>query len=187
MTLTKLNPWNWFKREEDRGLQPVRGGRPLAGNGLLETPFRQLHREIDRIMEDFARHHRLAFPAGDGVLPTHADGPEWLHPALNISETEKEYTISVELPGVDREDVSIEVVGDSLRITGEKKEEAEEKEKGYHRIERSYGSFQRVLDLPEDANGDAVVARMKNGVLTVTIPRKEGARPSSRRIEVQAA
>jgi HSP20 family protein len=82
--------------------------------------------------------------------------------------------------------LDIEVVGDALRIRGEKKHESEEKKRDCHFVERSYGSFQRQLALPEDAEGDNIDAEYKKGVLTVTIPRKQGAPSSAKRIDVKA-
>lgn len=96
-------------------------------------------------------------------------------PAIDVTESDKQYTVTVELPGVDRDDVSVEVQGGTLSIRGEKKRE-EKKEKGRW-IERSYGSFQRAFTLPSDAQADKVEASFKNGVLTLEIPRSEEKKP----------
>ncbi len=72
-------------------------------------------------------------------------GADWLKPRLDLAATDKEYTVSVELPGVEANEVKLELVNDTLRVSGEKKQEKEEKEKDFYRMERSYGSFQRVL------------------------------------------
>jgi HSP20 family protein len=106
---------------------------------------------------------------------------------LDVGATDKEYTISVELPGVDPKDVKLELSGDTLKISGEKKQETEHKEKDYYRIERSYGSFQRVLSLPEDADGDAITAEYKNGVMKIAIPRRQADAKDTKRIEIKAA
>ena len=95
-----------------------------------------------------------------------------LKPTLDIGADDKEYSISIEVPGVEQKDIKLEVANNTLTVSGEKKQEHEEKDKNYYRMERSYGSFQRVLSLPEDANQDNVAATFKNGVLTVTMPRK---------------
>jgi HSP20 family protein len=106
---------------------------------------------------------------------------------LDLGATDKAYTATVEVPGVDEKDVKVEMVNDTLTIRGEKKQEKEEKDKNYYRMERSYGSFQRVLSLPEDADQEGVSATFKNGVLTVTMPRKAAPAAHVRQIEIQHA
>lgn len=104
-----------------------------------------------------------------------------------LSATDTEYTVTAEIPGVDDKDVKLEIVDDTLTIRGEKKQEKEEKEKNYYRLERSYGSFQRVLSLPDDVDQDGVKANFKKGVLTITLPRKALPKPEAKRIEIKAA
>ena len=96
-----------------------------------------------------------------------------LKPRLDLSATDKEYTISVEIPGVSEKDVNLELVHDTLIIRGEKNQKKEEKKKNFYRLERSYGAFQRTLSLPEDADSNNIKADFKNGVLNITIPRME--------------
>ena len=110
---------------------------------------------------------------------------EGLKPTLDIGVTEKEYTITVELPGVEANEVKLELVNDTLKIFGEKKQEKEEKEQNYYRVERSYGSFQRVLSLPEDADQDTINANFKNGVMTITVQRKAAPKPETKQIQVK--
>jgi HSP20 family protein len=114
------------------------------------------------------------------------EGSRWLKPNLDILASDKEYTLQVELPGVSDKDVRIEVSGDSLRIWGEKKQEKEDKGRDYYAVERSYGSFQRVLAFPQDAKVDGIDAKFKDGVLTITIPRDESASQTVRKIEVKS-
>ncbi len=109
---------------------------------------------------------------------------EWPKPTLDIAASDEEYTISVELPGVDEKDVHLELLDETLVIKGEKKHEKEEKEKNYYQMERSYGSFQRVLSLPEDAEQDGIGAAYKRGILTITIPRKAKAATKSKQIAI---
>jgi len=104
---------------------------------------------------------------------------------VDIAGSEKEYVISAELPGVDEKDIHVELRGDSLILSAEKRQEAKSEGKGFYRIERSYGSFQRVLAVPDDADTDAVKASYKKGVLTVTLPRKASIAPVSRRIAIE--
>lgn len=110
-----------------------------------------------------------------------------LKPRVDIGASENDYTITVEVPGVDENEIRLEVSNNTMIIKGEKKQEKEEKEKNYYRIERSYGSFQRVLSLPEDANQDEINATFKNGVLTVTMPKNALPGREAKQIEIKSA
>jgi HSP20 family protein len=103
---------------------------------------------------------------------------EWA-PAADISETEKEYVVKAELPGVKREDVKVTLEDGVLTIQGERKHEKEEKNEKTHRIERFYGSFSRSFTLPDNTDANAVRAESKDGVLSVHVPkiRTEKAKP----------
>ncbi|GAB4325108.1 MAG: Hsp20/alpha crystallin family protein [Candidatus Sumerlaeia bacterium] len=185
VNISKLAPWNWFKKEQEQAsVLPVRyaGGKPA-----VEYPLQALRHEIDQLFNDFFRGFGLSPLARSPLFPSLAEGAQWFKPNLDISATDKEYTLQVELPGISEKDVQVEVSGDTLKIWGEKKLEKEDKGRDYYVVERSYGSFQRVLALPEDAKTDAIEARFKNGVMTITIPRIEAASQSSKKIEVKAA
>jgi HSP20 family protein len=125
-------------------------------------------------------------PAPRGFFPTRMES-DWFKPTLDVAADDQAYTITVELPGVDKKDVRVEVSGDALVIRGDKKREHEEKGKDYHRVERSYGTFQRTLALPDDADPDGIEAAFKDGLMTVTVPRRAAAETSTKQIEVQAA
>jgi HSP20 family protein len=103
---------------------------------------------------------------------------EWT-PPVDIAEDGKEYTIKAELPGVNKEDVKVTVEGGVLSISGERKSEKEEKDKKYHRIERTYGSFVRSFTLPEGTAGDKINAEFKDGVLKLHLPKDEKAKPKT--------
>jgi HSP20 family protein len=183
MKLDKLAPWNWFRKEEEMEERSVPVKRRASGEGMSH-PVVRLQNEIDRLFDDFFR----GFPDPSRVFyrlfPTPA--AEFFRPTMDIAATDAEYTLTVELPGVDEKDVSIELDGDTLKIRGEKKQEKEEKEKNWHRIERSYGSFQRVLSLPEDARGEDITAKFSKGVLTVTIPRVKTEKPEPKKIPISS-
>lgn len=108
-------------------------------------------------------------------------------PALDISESDKEFKVTTELPGMDIKDVQITVADGYVTIKGEKKQEEKEEREGYFRQERSYGSFQRVVALPDNANFDKAEANMKNGVLTIAVPKKAGAQSKERKLEIKQA
>lgn len=89
------------------------------------------------------------------------------------------------MPGVEKQDVAVEVEGEALIIRGEKRQEDKKDEEQYHYVERSYGSFQRILAIPEDADAGGIDASFKDGVLRVTLPRKKEATASSKKVEVK--
>jgi len=104
-------------------------------------------------------------------------------PAFDISETEKEYMITGEIPGIDVKDLDITLLEGILTIKGEKKKETEDKEENYHRVERHYGSFQRNFRLPAKVKTDKLDATYKDGVLKLTIPKAEVTKP--KKIEIK--
>lgn len=109
---------------------------------------------------------------------------DWM-PAVDIQETETEYLLNVEMPGVEKDDVKVTVEDGILSIQGERKQEKEEKGRKFHRIERSYGTFLRTFSVPTDAEQDKVMADFKNGVLKVHLPKSE--KSKSKAIEVKVA
>jgi HSP20 family protein len=104
-------------------------------------------------------------------------------PSVDIFETENELLLKADLPGVDMKNIDIQLENGTLALRGERKYENESKEGGFHRVERSYGSFARYFTLPETVDPEHVNAEYKNGVLTVKLPKKEIAKP--RQIKVQ--
>ena len=106
-------------------------------------------------------------------------------PSVDIIEDEKEWLVKAELPEVKKEDVKVTVEDGVLTITGERKLEKEEKDKKYHRIERSYGNFLRSFTLPDGADGTKVNAEFKDGVLKVHLPKSEKAKPKAVEVKLQ--
>lgn len=104
-------------------------------------------------------------------------------PAVDILETENELLLKMDLPEVAQKDVDIRLENDTLTIKGERKFE-QAQGKGYHRIERSYGSFARTFTLPNTVDTEKVKADCRNGVLTITLPKKEVAKPRTIRVEI---
>ncbi len=105
-------------------------------------------------------------------------------PAVDILETGNELVLKADLPEVKMENLDIRVEDGTLTLRGERKFEQVENEKGYHRIERSYGAFSRSFSLPDTVNPEGVKATFKDGVLTVTLPKKELAKPRQIKVEV---
>jgi HSP20 family protein len=106
-------------------------------------------------------------------------------PAVDVLETENELVLKADVPDVEMKDVSVEIENGTLTLKGERKFENEEKGVGYHRLERSYGSFARYFSVPDTVEADKVKADYKKGVLTVTLPKKELAKPRAIKVEVQ--
>ena len=104
-------------------------------------------------------------------------------PRMDFSETDTEYTMSMDLPGVDKKEVNVQVENHQLMVTGERKEERKQGKRDFHRIERKYGRFYRALALPQNALAEKAKADFKDGVLTVTVPKAEVSKP--RRVEVK--
>ena len=142
-------------------------------------PFRELEEVSDRLNRMFSR-PAIATKNGKESL-TVAD---WT-PTVDISETDGEYLIKAELPEVKKEDVKVTLEDGVLTLTGERRQEKEEKNTKYHRVERSYGSFVRSFSLPELVDETKVKAEYKDGVLSLNLPKSEKAKP--RAIEVKVA
>jgi HSP20 family protein len=106
-------------------------------------------------------------------------------PLVDIYETENELVLKADLPEVDPNDIDVRVENQTLTLAGQRKFEKQDAGKGYHRIERSYGNFTRSFAVPNTFDTGTVAAAFKNGVLTVTLPKREAARP--RTIKVEAA
>lgn len=157
-----------------RPLIPVGRDRLAA---LKAEPFSALHREIDRLFEDFSRGFP-AFPSAGGTVGK-------MTPSIDVTETDKDIEITAELPGLEEADVQINVADNLLTIRGEKKAEKEEKDKNYRLVERSYGAFERTLELPAGVDADAIKASIAKGVLTVTVPKPAPAQ--AKKIEIQSA
>ncbi|MBW1992589.1 MAG: Hsp20/alpha crystallin family protein [Deltaproteobacteria bacterium] len=150
----------------------------MAKELIRWDPFREvsrLRREIDRLWEDFFGPTRRAFePLVEAWVP-----------AIDVSESGDKVTIKAEIPGIEAKDIEISMAGDTLTIKGEKKAEKEEKGESFHLVERSYGAFSRSIRLPAAVDADKIEATYKNGVLTITCPKKEEVKPKA--IEIKTA
>ncbi|MBR9653265.1 Hsp20/alpha crystallin family protein [Thalassovita aquimarina] len=142
-----------------------------------EHPFAALREQIDTIFDDFDK----------GIL--NREGGFAIR--SNVSETDKDVCITAELPGITEKDVDVSITGNRITIKGEKKTEEEEKgeeeNRTFRRIERYSGSFERMMTLPFDIDPDTVAAEVKDGVLTVTIPKPPEEVTGTRKVEVKKA
>jgi HSP20 family protein len=137
-------------------------------------------RNMDDIFDDFWKDFALTRAGGAGAVQGFA-------PRLDVKENDADYTITVELPGLEEKDFDISLEEDVLTIKGEKKSKHEEDREGYHHVETVSGRFERRLRVPEGIDGDAVKASYKNGVVTVTLPKVEQPEPEVRSIPVTAS
>ena len=159
---------------------PMTPFRP--GGGLFPgDPFLSLHREMNRLFDDVFR--GVGQPAASGSQGQ-GDVGAFVNASMNVSETDKEFRITAELPGVTEQDIAVSLDDDVLTIRGEKKFERKDDKENFHFVERSYGTFQRSLRLPYAVESEQVRASFENGVLTVTVPKTER-QERSRRIQVQ--
>lgn len=152
--------WQSFRTEMDRLFDRFGGG------GLPSL----------RRMFDFEPSWRLE-PTGFGITV----------PAVDVTEDEKAYKISAELPGMSEKDIEVAISGDMLTLKGEKRQEREEKEKNRYLSERSYGAFQRAFTLPDGVERDKISAEFSKGVLTLTLPKTPEAQKQQKKIEVKAS
>jgi len=132
---------------------------------------------------DFPSGFRSFADSVNRMLSEPRSGRPWT-PAVDIFETDNELVIKADLPEVDMKDIQVEIENGTLTLKGERKFEAREQGAGYHRIERSYGSFARYFSLPDTVEADKVKAEYKNGALTVTLAKKEIAKPRTVKVEV---
>lgn len=170
------------------------GGRksvPDASNTV--TPLATLREEIDSLFDRFSEQWpNLPNIFGKGWSYPMAeferrfgDAKLQLTPRVDVTESESQYDIVVELPGMNSDDIEININDDSLTLKGEKRDEIEKKEKNYHIRERSYGSFQRTFRIPGGVENDDIEASFSNGILNIKMPKSEKAKENTRKIPVK--
>ena len=131
---------------------------------------------FDRMLDNFFR---------GGVQDDGSLAVSYWTPAVDIAELDNQFVVKVELPGINKDDVKITLESNILTIRGEKKEETNVKEENYHRVERTYGSFQRSFKLPTTVKGDNIDALYEAGILTITMPKAEEAKPKQIEVKVK--
>jgi HSP20 family protein len=161
MSITDLIPW----RREGRKV-PVRREEE-------RSPF-AFQQEMNRLFDEFFR--------GWGLAPLRGFDEPWdaFSPRVNVVESDKEVTVSAELPGMDEKEIDVSLSHGVLTISGEKREEKEDKGKNYYRMERSYGSFQRSIPLSSEVDESRAEATFNKGVLTITLPKTAEAQARKR-------
>ncbi len=142
-----------------------------VGNWFRQRPLGSIREEVQELMSRAFGEHVDVWPF------------ERISPSLDLIETEGAVEVRVDIPGMEAKDIDIQVNGNLMTVSGERKEEREEKGKTYHRVERRTGSFSRLVTLPCPVKEGAVEAQYKNGILTVTLPKTEECK--SRKINVK--
>jgi HSP20 family protein len=167
MNLKNLVPSIW-----NRGNVPVRREE--------EHPFSTLQHEMNRIFDDFFQ--------GWDMAPARIAGGSFnvFQPSIDVKENDSEIVVLAELPGLEEKDIEVLLTDDTLTVKGEKKQEKEEKDKTYYHMERTYGSFQRVIPLPIGIDQKKVKAQFKNGVLSITLQKTGQANVKGRKITIQS-
>lgn len=185
LDIGKWNPFKFLRRSsEEKRPEPVPAGLAAAGNmpagwndslpfmvdplrmmqGMMRDPFNGLG-PLDRWFGDFSPH---AF-----------------QPRLDVVDDGDALRVSAELPGMERKDVEVLVEDDAIVLRGEKKLESKSEEKGCYRVERAFGSFQRVIPLPEGIDVGRAEAKFDKGVLTLRLPKNAGEKADARRLEIK--
>ncbi len=146
----------------------------IRRRGSLVNDLTGMQQEMNRLFDDFFGERRAEMAEGT-----------W-SPAVDLSETESDITVRAELPGMSHEDIELNVQDNTLTLKGEKKLETTEDKENFHRIERSYGSFTRSFTLPCDVNLEAIKATFKDGILVITLPKSEVAKPKKIQISTES-
>jgi HSP20 family protein len=165
METKNLVPWNWFKNYDIPVPTILKDKNSLWDHSS---------RNIDRIFEDFVKD----FGSFENLLPTFfkngLSADLKILPRVDISDTDREYVVEADLPGVKEGDLDISVSKDGLlTIKGKRESFDEQKKRNYYRMERSYGSFERIIALPDNCDSNKVDASFQNGILSIKIPKKE--------------
>lgn len=144
-------------------------------------PFKTFRREMDRFFDDFWKRP----PLGSSLTPVERE--KAIFPDMDVLENDKIFQITAELPGLEEKDIKVELNNNLLIIRGEKKLEKEDKGNNYYITERSSGFFHRAIQIPTAVDENNIDATMKNGILTITLPKSAEAIAHARQIEIKKA
>jgi HSP20 family protein len=182
MALTSMVPSQWLRRTT-----PAVSSTPVRTPSLVgsDDPFVRMHEAMDRLFDGVFNGTggwSVDRPLADSGMAT------MLTPQLDIAESDNDYLLSVDLPGIDPDDIDLSTQDDTLTVRArrERKVGSSGDDHRYHRVERSFGLFERTLSLPVDADIDNISAEFKHGVLEISVPRRDDIEsPGGRRIEIK--
>ncbi len=159
----------------NRDLAPAHGRR-LRMRRRMRDPFERLHQGVEQLLSDRFEALPQVWPGAneDGVFQ--AD--------LDIGETPEDLKVTLDVPGVNNEDIEISLSDHAITVRGAREARREEEKEDYHRLERSYGAFERRVVLPCDVDADRATASLEKGVLTITLPKTEKVKASERKIKI---
>jgi HSP20 family protein len=144
----------------------------------IEQYLTQVQRDMEKMFTDLRRGFDLQVEEASRFIKKFI-------PSINVIEDENKITIKAELPGVEPKDVNLTIENDTLIIEGERKEEGQSEKEQFKLIESAYGHFKSVIALPESIDASKIEANYKNGVLTIILPKKEGAKRTKQKIEIK--
>jgi HSP20 family protein len=147
-----------------------------------QDPFLSFRAEMDRLFDSF-----LGGAPSLTSLRQGFSGAQVMTPTLDVKENEKEIVVKADLPGMDEKDINLTIHNGVLSLRGEKKSEHTDERENYHVMERSYGSFQRSIRLPDTIDEDKAEARFDKGVLTITLPKRPETVSAQKKIEIKGA
>lgn len=187
LNLSQWNPFKFFRKAPDEKTAEPSPSTALAVP-VQQAPASQVDvvqpmlAEPWRLMQEMFRDPFAGFGQLDRWFGDFS--PRMFHPHLDVVDQDNVLCLTVELPGLERQDVELTVEGDALVLRGEKKVESQSEEKGCYRLERAYGRFQRVIPLPDGVDVDHAEAQFTKGVLTVRLPKVATEKPAGRRLEI---
>lgn len=163
---------------EFNDLVPFRKQRRHATRGSTLSPIERMHEEMDRLFDDFLPHLAKGGNVGAqfGSIAS-----------VDLSEADDNLELTMDLPGLEDDEIDVTLRNGALTVSGERKDEREEKRKNFYRSERAYGSFSRTIALPCEVDEDAVDAKFEKGVLTVRLPKSQKAKELERKISIKTA
>jgi len=164
--------------------QMVPSPSPQGSAITRRDPF-SLWTDMDRLFDSFRSSFDDLFWTPSGRVRPFDMGNLMRQPLMDVEDTGKEFKLAFETPGINKEDVKIEVTGNTLEVSAETRHEEEENAKNYLRRERCVSKFYRALELPEDVVTDKVDAKMENGILEITLPKKEPVEVKKKTIKVK--
>jgi HSP20 family protein len=185
--MADLNKWLPFKfKRSEKKKEQQQGMTPASVSRSMPAPFSNMHERMNQMMssmfsDDFWRNPFAAFADSDRWFGDFA--PATFQPNIDVSEDDKHLKISAELPGLEKDDIDLQVHEGVLTLRGEKKSEKTSEDEGWYRTERYHGSFQRSIPLPADVDHNRAEARFDKGVLTVRLPKTKEA-TKTRKIDV---